>query len=205
MTDGGGPLPHPPKPPDLILASTSPYRRTLLERLGISFRCQSPTCDESALKNESFDPRFLAERLAHAKAACVAAIQPGAAVIGGDQVVSFQNRIFGKPGMYQRAVDQLLAMAGQSHQLITALVVVCDQKVQHHTDVTTLWMRSLSREAIERYVAADRPFDCAGSYKLESRGIALFERIESADHTAITGIPLIALVTMLRSLGYEVP
>jgi septum formation protein len=205
MTRADGPQPAPRQPPDLILASTSPYRRMLLERLGVSFRCQAPECDESAVKDRSFDPRSLAEHLARAKAASVAAAQPGAAVIGGDQVVSFQGRIFGKPGTFQHAVDQLAAMTGQSHQLITALVVLCDEKIQRHTDVTTLWMRSLSREAIERYVAADRPFDCAGSYKLESRGIALFERIESADHTAITGIPLIALVTMLRSLGHEIP
>ncbi len=177
----------------------------LLERLGVSFRCQAPECDESTLKDQPIDPRSLAEHLAHAKAASVAGGRPDSAVIGGDQVVSFQERIFGKPGTFQHAVDQLAAMADHSHQLVTALVVIRGEEVQRHTDVTTLWMRSLSREAIERYVAADRPFDCAGSYKLESRGIALFERIESADHSAIMGIPLIALVTMLRSLGYEIP
>ena len=94
-------------------------------------------------------------------------------------------------------------MAGQTHELITALVVIRRAEVFHHTDVTQLRMRPLSREAIERYVAADQPLDCAGSYKLESRGIVLFDKIESEDHTAVTGLPLIALVTILRELGFR--
>ena len=104
-----------------------------------------------------------------------------------------------------RAVDQLTAMAGQTHELITALVVMQGARVFRHTDVTSLRMRHLSRPAIERYIDADQPLDCAGAYKLEARGIALFEKIETEDHTAITGLPLIALVTILRELGYEVP
>ena len=192
-------------PPELVLASTSVYRRALLERLGVPFRWRAPLCDEESLKSERSDPRTLAETLAHAKAASLVEAEVDAAIIGCDQVVSFQGQVFGKPGSIARAVEQLTAMAGQTHELITALVVIHGERVFRHTDVTSLRMRRLSREAIERYVAADQPLDCAGAYKLESRGIALFEKIESDDHTAVTGLPLIALVTILRELGYEIP
>ena len=191
--------------PELVLASTSVYRRSLLERLGVPFRWRAPLCDEESLKSEEPDPRSLAETLARAKAASLAAIEPDATIIGCDQVVSFQGQMFGKPGSVARAVEQLSAMAGQAHELITALVVLQGERSFSHTDVTRLHMRRLPRGVIERYVAADQPLDCAGAYKLESRGIALFEKIESDDHTAVTGLPLIALVTILRELGYEVP
>jgi septum formation protein len=144
-------------------------------------------------------------KLALTKALSLADEEPDAAIIGCDQLVSFEGNVFGKPGTPDRAVAQLAAMAGHRHELITALVVVQDSDILQHTDITRLWMRPLSHEAIERYVAADQPLDCAGSYKLESRGITLFERIESEDHTAITGLPLIALVTILRNLGFVIP
>jgi septum formation protein len=191
--------------PELILASTSPYRRALLARLGVPFRCVAPAVDEGALGDPSLSPRALAQRLARAKAERVAAAAPDAVVIGGDQLVSFEGRVFGKPGDAGRAADQLAVMAGRPHELITAVSVVHPGGAFDHTDVTTLWMRPLTRPEVERYVAADRPFDCAGSYKLEQRGVALFERIESADHTAITGLPLIALTTVLRGLGFAIP
>jgi septum formation protein len=202
--DGRGRSPADPLPA-LVLASTSVYRRALLERLGVPFRWRAPLCDEESFKGEERDRRSLAERLAEAKAASLVAVDPGATIIGSDQVVSFQGRLFGKPSTVARAVEQLCAMAGQTHDLITALVVMQGGRTFRHTDVTTLRMRPLSRPAIERYVAADQPFDCAGSYKLESRGISLFEKIESDDHTAITGLPLMGLVTILLELGYEVP
>jgi septum formation protein len=189
----------------LVLASTSVYRRALLERVGIPFRCRAPQCDEQRLKGADTDPRSLAERLAHAKAASLVADEPGITIIGCDQVVSFQGQIFGKPVNLERAVDQLALLAGQSHELITALVVICGEQVFRHTDVSTLWMRPLSRPELARYVASDQPLDCAGSYKLEARGIVLFERIDSLDHSAITGLPLIALVSILRELGFEIP
>lgn len=193
--------------PGLVLASTSAYRRGLLERLGIPFRCRAPLCDEAALQRESagLEPRRLAERLALAKASSLVQEEPGSAIIGGDQLVSFSGRVFGKPGTADRAIEQLTSMAGRTHELITALVVIRGSDVFRHTDVTRLRMRPLPRDAIERYVAADEPIDCAGSYKLESRGIVLFDRIESDDHSAITGMPLIALVTILRELGFAIP
>jgi len=198
---------HPGSNVRLVLASTSAYRRSLLERLGIAFRCRTPLCDEEVIQRESSDlePRRLAERLAAAKASSLSQHEAGCTIIGSDQLVSFGGRIFGKPGTADRAVDQLLSMSGQTHELITAVAVIRGAEMFQHTDVSRLRMRPLSREAIERYVRADRPLDCAGSYKLESRGIVLFDRIDSDDHSAVTGMPLIALVTILRDLGFSIP
>lgn len=190
---------------ELILASTSPYRRMLLERLDVPFRCVAPEVDEEALKAEELSLRALAERLAEAKAMSLVAECPGATLVGSDQVVAFQGRIYGKPGTVKQAVETLLAMSGQTHELITAVAVYHGGQIWHHTDVTRLHMRRLARNELERYVAADQPLDCAGAYKLESRGIVLFDRIESEDQTAITGLPLIALMTHLRELGYPIP
>jgi septum formation protein len=191
---------------DLVLASTSPYRRALLERLGIPFRSRTPACDESALKAEQLHPIRLAERLAHAKAASLAAAEKaGATVIGCDQLLFFDGTIYGKPGTVEAAVDQLLSLSGHQHDLITAMVVLSGSRTFRHTDVTKLWMRRLSRAAITRYIKAEQPLDCAGSYKIEARGITLFDRIESEDQTAITGLPLIALVSILSQLGFEIP
>lgn len=190
---------------DLILASTSPYRRMLLERLGVPFRSVSPSVDEDTCKALGLGPRSLAEALARAKAEAVAQAFPDAIVIGSDQVAAIDGTPMGKPGSAEAAVAQLGAMAGRSHELITAVAVAHRGEVVEHADVTTLRMRPLTTEEILRYVEADRPLDCAGSYKLESRGIALFEGIDSADHTAIVGLPLMALTTILRSRGLAIP
>lgn len=192
---------------ELILASTSPYRRALLERLGLPFRCVAPAVDEEALKAEGRDetPEELAARLALAKASSVADAFPDAAVVGSDQLVAVDGDVLGKPGDAARAVEQLLRLAGRSHRLITAVAVLHRGRLVAHTDVTTLHMRPLTRDEAARVVAADNPVDCAGGYKLEARGITLFERIGSADSTAVVGLPLIALTTILRDLGFAVP
>jgi len=190
---------------NLILASTSPYRQALIDRLGVPFRCVDPMVDESTWKAAINDPQSLAEALALAKARAVADRFPAAVVIGGDQVVALDGQILGKPGTDERAVAQLRAMAGRSHELITAMAVVAPGRTYQETDVATLSVRPLSLGAIERYVAVDHPADCAGSYKLESRGITLFDRIEAKDHSAITGIPLIALTSILLELGFTIP
>ena len=192
---------------DLILASTSPYRRALIERLGIPLRSVAPDVDEDAWKAQAggIGPGDLAARLALAKAASVAAIEPRATVIGGDQLAWFDGRVLGKPGTPEAAVDQLRAMASRTHDLITAIAVIHGGKTYAHTNVTSLTLRPLTLAEIRRYVMADLPLDCAGSYKLEARGIALFERIASDDHSAIVGVPLIALTSILRGIGYAIP
>jgi septum formation protein len=190
---------------DLVLASTSAYRRALLARVGLPFRCVSPRFDESSVSTVGKDARELAEFLARCKAESIAAIEPAATIIGCDQLVSLDGQILGKPGTMQRAALQLEAMAGRTHELFTALVVIQGDQTACHIDVSRLRMRPLTRAELERYVAQDRPVDCAGSYKLEERGVVLFERIETGDHTAITGLPLIALVGFLRQLGFPIP
>jgi septum formation protein len=190
---------------DLVLASTSPYRRALLARLGVPFRCLAPRFDESSVSISGKDPRKAAEILARGKAESVVSIEPAATIIGCDQLVSFEGLIMGKPVTMERAIEQLQALAGRTHELITALVVIQGDQSLCHIDFSRLRMRPLSRTELERYADHDRPVDCAGSYKLEERGIVLFERIETQDYTAITGLPLIALVGFLRQLGFPVP
>lgn len=190
---------------DLLLASTSRYRRSLLERLGVSFRVRSPLFNEHSLKGDGLPPRELAETLAYRKAWSLVDDEPRATIIGSDQLVALQGEVLGKPGSEDAAVAQLRRMAGQVHELITALVVVHGGKVWRHTDVARLHMRRLTDDELTRYVRADSPVDCAGSYKLEQRGVTLFEAIECADQSAITGLPLMALTTILRDIGYSIP
>lgn len=189
----------------LILASTSPYRAQQLNRIGMEFETCDPNVDEDLFKQAGFTPETLAEVLALEKAKAVAQQNPQAVVIGGDQLVSFGNRILGKPGTEELAIEQLQSMQGQTHLLITAIAVLGPDFLETHINQTTLKMRELSKSAIERYVRFDQPLNCAGAYKLESQGITLFEEIQSTDHSAITGIPLIALTSLLMKAGISIP
>lgn len=189
----------------LILASTSSYRRGLLARLGIAFEAISPAVDEESLKDPALDAQALAEKLAAAKARSLVDRFPAATIIGSDQTCACEGRILNKPGDFDGACEQLALLAGKMHQLFTAVCVVHQGREHRFTDVTSLRMRLLATDEIERYLRADEPYDCVGSYKLEERGIALFDAIESHDHTAIVGLPLIALAKVLRTCGYAVP
>lgn len=190
----------------LVLASTSPYRRVLIERLGIEFEAEAPHCDEEALKRPELSPRELALMLAREKALSLSSSHAGAYVLGSDQLVDLDGKVLGKPHTIEGAIAQLQSMRGRSHQLVTAMALVTPSgEVEEHLDVHTLTMRDLSDDSLVRYVKRERPLDCAGSYKIESGGIALFERIEGADFTAITGLPLMALTGMLRTHGFVVP
>ena len=192
-------------PPPLVLASASRYRRELLERLGVPFRALPAQCDEDALKDPSLSPGDLAALLALAKAESLRWQEPESVIIGSDQVAALGDQILHKPGTTSVAEEQLALLSGREHALHTAIAVVHPGGTLRHLDVTHLTMRPLNRQAIARYVAHDQPLDCAGSYRLESRGVALFSSITSADHTAIIGMPLMALASMLASLGYEIP
>lgn len=189
----------------LVLASSSRYRKELLARLGLPFAAEKPDCDEDAYKSRGLSPEQLAETLALAKARSLAGRFPGATILGSDQVAAIDGKILDKPGTAEKAVEQLMLLSGREHRLITAVALLVGERLLQHTDVTRLSMRRLTPAQIERYVALDEPLDCAGSYRLESRGIALFSRIDSADHTAIVGLPLIALTGMLAGLGHEIP
>lgn len=187
-----------PALPPLILASTSPYRRAQLERLGLAFECRPPGVDEAAFKARGLAPADLARALALAKAEAVARLEPGAWVIGGDQVVALGTELLGKPGSAERALEQLERLAGQRHELHSAAALIGPQGSALHVESARLTMAPWTRAELEAYVLRDRPLDCAGAYKLEAGGIALFQSIECADWTAIEGLPLLWLSRRLR-------
>ncbi len=188
----------------LILASTSAYRRHLLQRLGLPFDTARPDTDETPRPHEA--PAALAERLAQAKAAAVAAQRPEAWVIGSDQVAEFDGRPIGKPGGHEAAKAQLLAMSGREVRFLTGLCVLRQgQPALAALDTTVVRFRRLQSAEVERYLHIEQPYDCAGSFKSEGLGIALFEAIESQDPTALIGLPLIATARLLRQAGYALP
>lgn len=192
--------------PALILASSSRYRRELLERLRIPFATAVPAIDETPLQGET--PEATAMRLAAAKARAVADALPATAgrtlVIGSDQVATFDGNQIGKPGTHERALAQLQSMRGREVQFHTALSLL--DTATGHADtvdvVTTVRFRDLPDAALDAYLRAEQPYDCAGSAKSEGLGIALLEAIESDDPTALIGLPLIALTRMLLAAGY---
>lgn len=199
------PDPSLPGPPSLILASTSAYRRMLLERLHLPFEVQSPHTDETVLAGES--PRAVSLRLALAKARAVAAARPGAVVIGSDQTASLDGvRTIGKPGTHERARAQLREVSGQTLTFHSALAVIRLDSGFEQADVidTQVRFRELTDSAIERYLQLEPAYDCAGSAKAEGLGIALMAGFESIDPTAIVGLPLIALTRMLHAAGLDV-
>jgi septum formation protein len=189
----------------LILASTSRYRRELLARLAVPFETCAPGVDEEQRAAEAAAARAL--RLARAKAHAVAEQFPDALVIGSDQVATSDGELLEKPGAAARCMAQLRALSGKSAHFHTGCALVNRARGQEltHLDTTCCEFRPLTETEIERYVARERPFDCAGGFKAEGLGIALFERIASDDPTALIGLPLIWLSGALRALGVHVP
>lgn len=209
----------------LILASQSPYRRALLARLGLPFEVAAPQFDE-AQPTPDTDPRRLVVGNALGKAVSLLAAHPGRVIIGSDQVVALGSRILTKPGTPEKAVAQLLALAGREHELLTAVAVLrapppaptasagregealdppSPDDVAGATAVVVnrLRMRAFSREEARTYIAAEQPLDCAGAYKAEGLGISLFESLGGDDPTAIVGLPLIATLRLLRRHGID--
>jgi septum formation protein len=192
-----------PKNPPLILASTSVYRRELLQRLRIPFEVISPKVDETPLTGES--TLELALRLANAKAAAVAKDRPTAWVIGSDQVADLCGAAIGKPGNFERALAQLQLMRGQTVTFHTALCLMKGDTQTTLNIPTEVTFRKLSDDVLENYLRAEEPYDCAGSAKSEGLGISLLESIKSDDPTALIGLPLIALSGLLRVAGFVIP
>jgi septum formation protein len=192
-------------PPLLLLASTSPYRRALLERFGLPFSLAAPELDEAALPGEA--PAATASRLAAAKAHAVASRYPDALVIGSDQVADCDGVAVSKPGDHATAVGQLTAQSGRRIVFHTA-VAVLNTRTQRlsceRVDVVSQF-RTLTTAEIEAYLRADQPYDCAGSVRSEGLGLTLFERIDSTDPSALIGLPLIALARLLRAEGVALP
>ncbi len=190
------------RPPALVLASSSRYRRELLERLRLPFECISPAIDESPRAGEL--PQATAARLALEKARAIAARRPDALVIGSDQVATFDGVQVGKPGNHAGALAQLRGMRGREVLFHTALCLLDGRNGSAQTDVAVVKVqfRDLPDEELEAYLHAEQPYDVAGSAKCEGLGITLLERIDSDDPTALVGLPLIRLVSMLRTAGY---
>lgn len=196
---------RPNSPPRLVLASASPYRRALLERLGLPFVQQAPSVDERILPEES--PAEAVMRLARAKAASVHRLYPDAIVIGSDQLAVRGDEILGKPGGAAEAIDQLTRSAGRQVEFLTGVCVLGGahpQEPEEHMDITGVTFRPLDAGEIRSYVERERPFDCAGSFRAEGLGIALFSRIDSQDPTGLIGLPLIWLSQALTRLGLPV-
>jgi septum formation protein len=193
------------RPPRLILASTSRYRRELLGRFGLPFEAHAPEVMESARAGEP--PEERARRLALEKAQAVALRFPDALVIGSDQVAAAHDAVLDKPGDAPNARRQLERLSGNSARFYTACALLCrDAQLQLvHLDTTCVRVRALSAAEIGRYVEREAPYDCAGSFNAESLGISLFESIESVDPTALIGLPLIWLAGALRSAGHLLP
>ncbi|MFD2113445.1 Maf family protein [Thiorhodococcus fuscus] len=188
-------------PLPLVLASTSPYRRALLEKLGLDFLTDSPRIDESRRPNEP--PQVLVLRLAEAKARAVAERHPDALIIGSDQVACIDGEILGKPGDRIRAIAQLERASGRCVVFQTGLCLLDARTGQAQTLVEPFHVhfRALSRTRIEGYLDREQPYDCAGSFKSEGLGIALFERLEGEDPNALIGLPLIRLIPLLEAAG----
>ncbi len=187
----------------LVLASTSRYRRELLARLGLPFTVERPEVEETPGPGES--PQALARRLAEAKARAVAIRHPEAWVIGSDQVAELDGQPLGKPGHRDAALAQLLASSGRSVRFHTAVCLMRGEQLLAFEDITEVAFRGLEREEILRYLQAEQPYDCAGSFKCEGLGITLFESIRTIDPTALVGLPLIALSQALRQAGFRLP
>ncbi|MEJ2201607.1 MAG: Maf family nucleotide pyrophosphatase [Desulfuromonadaceae bacterium] len=189
----------------LVLASTSPYRLQLLRQLGLPFQVAAPLFEEQI--DQDIDPKLLVKHLASHKAKSLAERYPDALIIGSDQVfVDGRDRVLGKPGSVEAACLQLREMSGRSHAFYTGLALFDSQSGQMQTEVATysVTLRKLNAEQIARYVKRENPVDCAGSFKIEGLGIALMERMEGEDYTALIGLPLIKLTTMLARCGVAV-
>ena len=189
----------------IILASTSIYRKQQLERLNISFLALSPNVDEEALKIEMPNPVHLSRELALLKARNISSLYDDAVVIGGDQVATIDQAILSKPGTKERAFEQLQSLAGKEHELVTSVAIIADGQEYINTSIAKMKMRQLTGEQIARYINNDAPLYSCGSYRLEALGISLFEHIECDDYTAIIGIPLMWTARTLSKIGVPVP
>lgn len=188
----------------IVLASSSPYRRALLDKLGFAYRSKKPDIDETPLPDES--PTELVARLAEAKAKAISPHFPQALIIGSDQVAVLDNQILGKPGTKSRATAQLRSASGRCVTFYTGLTLLDSESSIANTEVVPfdVHFRQLSDKMINNYLEKEQPFDCAGSFKSEGLGIALFDRLDGEDPNTLIGLPLIRLTRMLEQAGVEV-
>ena len=191
--------------PGIVLGSSSPFRKQMLEKLRLPFTQDSPDIDETPLKDET--PPEMIKRLSLLKARKVAKSHPDKIIIASDQCATFNNTPIGKPGNHQNAIKQLQDFSGNAIVFYTGLVVIdpSEQKTYQVMDITTVHFRTLSQTTIENYLNLEQPYQCAGSFKSEGLGITLFERIDSKDPNALIGLPLIELTTLFAKMGIVLP
>jgi len=194
-----------PSAPSIFLASSSRYRRGLLDRFLDEYEAVSPGIDES--NDEGLDPQDLASHLARKKAEAVAINAREALVIGADQLAVLDDQVLGKPGDHQKAVEQLLAASGKTVTFLTAVCILdpVGRTRHEHVDRTSVRFRQFDRRLAEVYLRHDEPYDCAGSFKLEGAGFVLFESVDTDDPTALIGLPMIWVAGRLLELGYLLP
>lgn len=194
-----------PSAPRIVLASSSPYRRELLDRVLSEFDALSPDVDER--NTAELEPEALAAYLARKKAEAVSMHARDALVIGADQLAELDGRILGKPGTHPGAIEQLLSVSGKAVTFMTAVCVLDPQSRTRfeHLDTTTVRFRRFDRRLAEAYLHHDEPYDCAGSFKVEGAGFVLFQSVETTDPSALIGLPMIWLADRLRQLGYLLP
>lgn len=188
----------------IVLASSSPYRRELLDKLGFAYRSKKPDVDETPFPNES--PKDLVSRLAESKARAIMRQFPNALIIGSDQVAVLDGEMLGKPGTKARAVEQLTKASGRHVSFLTGLSLLDSETGIAETEVVpfNVYFRTLTNSMIDRYLEREQPFDCAGSFKSEGLGIALFDKLEGEDPNTLIGLPLIRLTRLLEKAGIEV-
>ena len=194
-----------PSAPPIILASSSPYRRGLLDRILDAYEAVDPEVDES--NNDGLEPAELARHLARSKAEAVAINARDALVIGADQLAVLDDQVLGKPGDHAKAVEQLLAASGKTVTFLTAVCVLdpVGRARYEHTDKTIVRFRQFDRRLVDAYLHHDEPYDCAGSFKLEGAGYVLFESVQAEDPTGLIGLPMIWVADRLLQLGYLLP
>lgn len=194
-----------PSAPPILLASASRYRQGLLDRFLNDYETVSPDVDETAAPGE--DPEALVGRLARKKAETVSRTRPDALIIGADQLAVLDDRVLGKPGDHQKAVEQLLAASGKALSFLTAVCVLdpVSRRRFEHIDKTVVRFRQFDRRLADAYLHHDKPYDCAGSFKIEGAGFVLFQSVRTDDPTALIGLPMIWLAGILKELGYLLP
>jgi septum formation protein len=187
----------------LVLASSSPYRQALLAAAGVHCEAVQHRVDESLAVGPVQE---MAVAMARAKALSVQSEYPDAHILGSDQLVELDGEAIGKPHSFDVAAGQLHRLQGRTHRLVSAVALVGPgASLSEHCDIHEMTMRSLGSDEIDRYIEKDHPLDCAGSYKIEALGIALFERVNGDDFSAIQGLPMMAVASMLRSAGFQLP
>lgn len=194
-----------PTAPLIVLASSSPYRRDLLDRFLDSYEAVDPEVDETNV--DELPPKKLSRHLARKKAEAVAVNSRNALIIGADQVAVLEDKVLGKPGSHARAVEQLLAASGKSVTFMTSVCILdpVGRARYEHTDKTVVRFRDFDRRLADAYLRHDQPYDCAGSFKLEGAGFVLFESVQTDDPTGLIGLPMIWVADRLLKLGYLLP